>query len=76
MTESDYKILDRHYLKINLFGYVLRIWNTSPKKVLEHLKHPKREPNPSLKRHNYKFANQIEVNDAEIVKVTIFSKIN
>ena len=26
-----------------------------------------RQPNPKLKRHNYKFANQIEVIDAEIV---------
>ena len=25
---------------------------------------PKREPNPNLKRHNYTFVNQIEVNDA------------
>jgi len=29
---------------------------------------PKREPNPNLKRLNYKFANQIEVVDAEILK--------
>jgi len=28
---------------------------------------PKREPNPSLKRLNYKFINQIEVIDAEIL---------
>ena len=28
---------------------------------------PKREPNPNLKRLNYKFANQIEVVDAEIL---------
>lgn len=29
---------------------------------------PKREPNPNLKRLNYKFVNQNEVVDAEIVK--------
>ena len=28
---------------------------------------PKREPNPNLKRLNYKFANQIEVIDAGIL---------
>ena len=28
---------------------------------------PKRDPNPSLKRLNYKFANQIDVVDAEIL---------
>ena len=32
---------------------------------------PKREPNPNLKRLNYKFANQIEVVDAEIVKTNL-----
>lgn len=41
-SELDYKILDRHYLKINIFGYVLRIWNTSPHKVLQHLKENER----------------------------------
>jgi len=41
-SELDYKILDRHYLKIILFGYVLRIWNTSPKKILDHLKESER----------------------------------
>jgi hypothetical protein len=29
---------------------------------------PKREPNPTLKRLNYKFVNQIEVVDAEVLK--------
>jgi len=38
MTKEDYRLLDRHYLKINLFGWTLRIWNTSPQKVLKHLK--------------------------------------
>jgi hypothetical protein len=29
---------------------------------------PKRQPNPKLKRHNYKFINQIEVVEPEFVK--------
>jgi len=38
MTAEDHKLLSRHFLKINIFGYVLTIWNTSPSKVLSHLK--------------------------------------
>ena len=39
MKAKDFELLKRHYLIINLpFGYKLRIWNSSPKKVLEHLK--------------------------------------
>jgi len=35
---------------------------------LQEVEQPKRDPNPSLKRLNYKFVNQIEVVDAKVLK--------
>jgi hypothetical protein len=38
MTKSEFNLIKRHYLKFKLFGKEFFIWNTSPKKVLEHVK--------------------------------------
>ena len=51
------------YNKHKTNGGDLSKWDGS----LQEEPQPKREPNPSLKRLNYKFANQIEVVDAEIL---------
>ena len=56
---STQEFYDKH--KNN--GGDLSKWNGS----LQEEPQPKREPNPNLKRLNYKFANQIEVIDAEIL---------
>lgn len=37
-TKGEFKLIERHYLKFKLFGKEFFIWNTSPKKVLEHVK--------------------------------------
>jgi hypothetical protein len=37
-SKKDMRLLDRHYLKIKIFGRIWYIWNTSPRAVLEHLK--------------------------------------
>jgi len=56
---STQEFYDKH--KSN--GGDLAKWDGS----LQEEPQPKREPNPNLKRLNYKFANQIEVVDAEIL---------
>ena len=56
---STQEFYDKH--KSN--GGDLSKWDGS----LQEEPQPKREPNPNLKRLNYKFANQIEVIDAEIL---------
>ena len=48
------------YNKHKKNGGDLSKWDGS----LQEVQQPKREPNPSLKRLNYKFVNQIEVVDA------------
>lgn len=44
-------------------GGDLAMWDGNVQEITQ----PKREPNPSLKRLNYKFVNLINVIDAEIV---------
>jgi len=41
-SESDYHILDRHYKKYTFLGITFRLWDTSPRMVLDHLKEVKR----------------------------------
>ena len=36
-SDSDLRLLDRHYIKIRFFGKTIYIWNTSPSLVLKHL---------------------------------------
>lgn len=42
-TEQELELLDRHYLKIKIFGIVILWWNTSPRTVLRHLQEIKVE---------------------------------
>lgn len=37
-TDEEMRLLDRHYSKIKIFGWVSYWWNTSPRQVLRHLK--------------------------------------
>jgi len=37
-TDDDFDLLHRHYWVIRIFGFEWWIWNTSPQRVLEHLK--------------------------------------
>jgi len=37
-TNEDFDLLKRHYWVIRIFGFEWLIWNTSPQRVLEHLK--------------------------------------
>lgn len=38
LSIQDQKLLSRHFIKIKIFGYVFTFWNTSPERVLKHLK--------------------------------------
>ena len=37
-TDEEFDLLQRHYWFIRIFGFEWSIWNTSPQRVLEHLK--------------------------------------
>lgn len=37
-TDQEFDLLERHYWVIRIFGFEWWIWNTSPQRVLEHLK--------------------------------------
>ena len=37
-TDEEFDLLERHFWVIRVFGFEWWIWNTSPKRVLEHLK--------------------------------------
>jgi len=38
LTDEELMLIDRHYIKFKLFKITIRVWSSSPRQVLEHVK--------------------------------------